>query len=133
MPDTFEVLPLENPQIDDGSEPLDLVDIRNSLKALMWRACGVRRDAARLQDALEDIDQWCSYVLPRQFTDPKGWELQNMLTISRLMIRSALERNESRGVHVRTDFPNVDDDHWQRHLAFRRDARPIAVTAGVSG
>jgi L-aspartate oxidase len=99
----------------------------------MWRACGVRRDAARLQDALEDIDQWCSYVLPRQFTDPKGWELQKMLTISRLMIRSALERNESRGVHVRTDFPNVDDNHWQRHLAFLRDARPIATLPHASG
>ena len=87
---------------------------------------GVRRDGRGWPMRLDDIDRWCGYVLPRQFNDPNGWELQNMLTISRLMIRSALERNESRGVHVRTDFPNVDDDHWQRHLAFLRDARPIA-------
>jgi L-aspartate oxidase len=121
VPNTFQVLPLENPLIDDGSEPLDLADIRNSLKSLMWRACGVRRDAARLVDATEDIDRWCRYVLPRQFTDPKGWELQNMLSISRLIIRAALEREETRGVHVRTDFPATDDDHWQRHLVFRRE------------
>ena len=119
--------------IPDAGEPLDLADIRNSLKSLMWRACGVRRDAARLHDAPEDIDQWCSYVLPRQFTDPKGWELQNMLTIARLMIRAALEREESRGVHVRTDFPNVDDARWQRHLAFRSDLREAGSTpASVS-
>ena len=97
VPDTFEVLPLENPPIPDAGEPLDLADIRNSLKSLMWRACGVRREAVRLHDAQEDIDQWCSYVLPRQFTDPRGWELQNMLTIARLMIRAALEREELRG------------------------------------
>jgi L-aspartate oxidase len=131
VPDTFEVLPLENPPIPDAGEPLDLSDIRNSLKSLMWRACGVRREAARLHDAQEDIDQWCSYVLPRQFTDPKGWELQNMLTIARLMIRAAVEREESRGVHVRTDFPNVDDTRWQRHLAFRSELREAGSTPAI--
>jgi L-aspartate oxidase len=119
--DTFAVLPLTNPPVFDGGEPLDLADIRNSLKSLMWRSCGVRRDAARLLEAAEDIERWCRYVLPRQFTDPKGWELQNMLSISRLMIRSALEREETRGVHVRTDFPSTDDEHWQRHIAFQRE------------
>jgi L-aspartate oxidase len=121
VPDSFQVLPLENRPVIDGGEPLDLADIRNSLKALMWRSCGVRRDAEHLTAAVEDIDRWCRYVLPRQFTDPKGWELQNMLEISRLMIRAALERAETRGVHVRTDFPNMDDANWQRHLAFQRE------------
>jgi L-aspartate oxidase len=120
VPDSFNVLPLENLANDDVSEPLDISDIRNSLKALMWRACGVRRDAERLEEASEDIDRWCRYVLPRQFTDPKGWELQNMLEVARLMIRGALMRNETRGVHVRTDFPETDDKHWQRHIEFRR-------------
>ena len=69
--------------------------------------------------------------LPRQFTEPKGWELQNMLTIARLMIRAALEREETRGVHVRTDFPNADDDHWQRHLAFRSDLREVGSTPAI--
>jgi L-aspartate oxidase len=118
VPDSFQVLPLENPPRSEPMEPLDIADIRNSLKSLMWRACGVRRDRERLTEAADDIDRWCRYVLPRQFADPKGWELQNMLTISRLMIRAALAREESRGVHLRTDFPNTDDDHWQRHLAF---------------
>jgi len=120
VPDSFQVLPLENPPQVDGGEPLDLRDIRNSLKSLMWRACGVRREAGRLSGAAEDIDRWCSYVLPRQFNDPKGWELQNMLEVSRLIIAAAGERHETRGVHVRTDFPTTDDDHWQRHIAFKR-------------
>jgi L-aspartate oxidase len=55
-------------------------------------------------------------VLARQFTKPDGWELQNMLTVASLMVESALAREESRGVHLRTDFPKVDDANWRRHL-----------------
>lgn len=120
LPDSFHALPLANPAIESSGEPLDLSDIRNTLKSLMWRAAGVRRVRQELEDASESIDNWCRYVLPRQFADSAGWELQNMLTISRIMVEAALLREESRGVHLRTDFPQTDDAHWQRRLAFTR-------------
>ena len=50
----------------------------------------------QLAEAAENIDRWCRYVLPRQFADPAGWELQNMLTNARLMIAAALSREETR-------------------------------------
>ncbi len=118
--DSFTALPVANAPVQSPSEPLNLDDIRNSLQALMWRNAGVRRDAEGLLDALTDIDRWCRYVLPRQFTDPTGWQLQNMLCVARLVICAALERQESRGAHVRTDFPNADDA-WKRHITFRRE------------
>jgi L-aspartate oxidase len=118
--DDFHALPLENARVDDSAEPLDLADIRNSLKSLMWRSAGVRRSAEELAEAAEDVERWCSYVLPRQFNEPGGWELQNMLTVARLMIRGALLREETRGVHVRTDFPATDNAKWKRHLTFQR-------------
>lgn len=102
------------------AEPLDLADIRNSLKAIMWRNCGVRRDRAGLSEALEAVDGWRRYVLVRQFDDPQGWELQNLLTLARVMIQAALVREESRGVHLRTDFPALDDARWNRHIWFER-------------
>ena len=105
QPKTYEVIPLENPPIEPPTEPLDLADIRNSLKSLMWRAAGVRRAGPQLAEADETIDRWCRYVLARQFADPAGWELQNMLTVASLMVEAALERTESRGVHLRSDFP----------------------------
>ncbi|HND52686.1 MAG TPA: L-aspartate oxidase, partial [Pirellulaceae bacterium] len=73
-------------------------------------------------DARETIDIWCRYVLSRQFDDTEGWELQNMLAVARTMICAAFSREESRGVHLRTDFPRVDDARWRRHLSFRRQA-----------
>ncbi|MBM4092925.1 MAG: L-aspartate oxidase, partial [Planctomycetes bacterium] len=64
------------------------------------------------------IEGWCRYVLVRQFRDPEGWELQNMLTVARVVVRAALARQESRGVHSRTDFPETNNQQWQRHLTF---------------
>ena len=121
MQDNFRALIVENPPVQSVIEPLNLADIRNSLKSLMWRDVGVRRDAEDLTDATENINHWCRYVLSRQFSDPVGWELQNMLCVARLMIEAATLRQESRGAHFRTDFPNIDDNLWNRHIIFRRE------------
>jgi L-aspartate oxidase len=118
--DTFHAPSLENPRSAPGRQLLDVGDIRNALKALMWRSMGVRRDADGLREAEENIEQWCRYVLAQQFSRPSGWELQNMLSIARFMIRAARRREETRGCHVRTDFPQRDDEHWNRHITFRR-------------
>ena len=122
--DTFHVPAIANPKQNgpvDGvaSETLDLVDIRNSLRALMWRQVGVERTGPHLGEALEAVEGWCRYVLPRQFADPTGWQLQNMLEVAQLMIRGALAREESRGVHFRSDHPEADDQ-WRMHIAWQR-------------
>jgi L-aspartate oxidase len=36
------------------------------------------------------------------------------------MTQAALERTESRGVHLRVDYPKLDEEHWHRHLRFFR-------------
>jgi len=118
--DDFTAGVIENPRHDAMTEPLHLADIRNALQSLMWRNMGVHRDVEGLSEARESINHWCRYVLPRQFADPAGWELQNMLCAGRLMIEAALRREETRGSHYRTDFPQTDDAHWLRHITFRR-------------
>ena len=82
----------------------------------MVRNMGIVRDRTRLFEAQQDVDFWCRYVLPRTFDSRPGWELQNLLTVARLMIGSALAREESRGTHYRRDFPERDDTKWQRHV-----------------
>jgi L-aspartate oxidase len=77
-------------------------------------------------------------VLNHVFDDPAGWTLQNMLTVARLMISAASSREESRGVHTRSDFPDADPG-FNRHLCFcapqveievRADEKPLAIGAG---
>jgi L-aspartate oxidase len=121
MHDDFAASVVANPRLEAMTEPLHLADIRNSLQSLMWRNMGVHRDAEGLNEAMESINHWCRYVLPRQFADPTGWELQNMLCVGRLMIQAAIERRETRGAHFRVDFPKTDDTQWHRHISFRRE------------
>ena len=120
MADNFQALPLTQPVTSAHEEPLDLGDIRNALKSLMWRNVGVRRSKSGLADAAMTIDRWCRYVLLCQFSDKEGWELQNMLTVAYFMIDAALAREETRGVHQRIDFPDANENAWRQHLQYRR-------------
>lgn len=95
---------------------LDLPDVTNSLRAVMWRNVGLERVGDRLTETIEIIDFWRRYVMDKVFDDPVGWQCQNMLTVSWLMAESARQREESRGVHFRRDFPQRDDEHFTRHI-----------------
>jgi len=99
---------------------LDVPDVTNSLRALMWRNVGIERTGERLDETVEIIDFWRRYVMDKVFDDPLGWQCQNMLTVCRLMADSARQRKESRGVHFRSDFPLTDDINFLHHIEIRR-------------
>ena len=99
---------------------LDASDVRNSLRALMWRNVGITRKAQLLTEAGEIISFWQRYVMDKIFDSPEGWECQNMLTVSGLMADSAKKRKESRGVHFRSDFPELDDKYFKKHIEIIR-------------
>jgi L-aspartate oxidase len=105
-------------QATSAHDDLDVNDLTNSLRSLMVRNLGIVRDRKRMLEAKRDVDFWCRYALTREFHDRRGWELQNLLTVARQMIQSALAREESRGTHFRSDFPKRDDQHWIRHLSY---------------
>lgn len=87
---------------------LNLVDVGNSLASEMGRQVGIERDQQGLEEAGRNVEFWDRYVSPCEFNQPSGWELQNLLLNSRMMIAAALKRTESRGVHFRRDFPQTD-------------------------
>ncbi len=118
--DSFRALPLACQFEPEQGEALDVADITNSLRSLMVRNMGIVRERAGLEEAQRDVAFWCRYVLDREFETRPGWELQNLLTVARLMIRSALAREESRGVHFRSDFPGRDEK-WQKHVTWKNE------------
>lgn len=101
----------------DRSE-LDLMDVRSSLRSVMWRHVGIERDGDHLKDVLDMFAFWGRYTLDKIFDDRLGWEVQNLLTIGVLITRAAHWRDESRGTHFRLDHPEQNDalrmhDQWR--------------------
>lgn len=106
----------------DNSENIDIEDIKASLKSLMLRCVGIERDEGMLLEAQKEIGFWSSYVMEKEFFHPQGWELQNMFTVARLILRGSLIRKESRGVHYRKDFPRQNDKEWSGvHIELSKD------------
>ncbi len=120
MPDDWHVIPLAYDTKKAAGDVLHLDDIQNALKSLMWRYAAVNREKSQLEEALTTLNQWHTYVLSGSFDSPAGWELQNMLIVATMVVRAALAREETRGCHNRSDFPNMDPaGHY--HLTFVRE------------
>lgn len=92
-----------------------------NLQSLMWDKVGIVRSGEGLAEAADILSTWQS-LLP-QPTDRPSYELSNMVSNARLMSEAALLREESRGAHFRTDFPNSSSD-WQKHIIFKIDDKP---------
>lgn len=92
---------------DDSSvlEEIDVQKFKKKLQDIMWKYVGILRDEKSLLTAIEKISE-----LKKEFPRDKKclscdeYEFLNMLTVSMLIAKSALERKESRGAHYRLDF-----------------------------
>ncbi len=98
---------------------LDLPDVRSSLRSVMWRHVSIEREGERLAEVAEMFEFWARYTLDKIFDERIGWEVQNLLTVGALVTRAARWREESRGTHRRSDFPEPRDafqvhDTWLR-------------------
>jgi succinate dehydrogenase/fumarate reductase flavoprotein subunit len=88
----------------------------------MWQNVGLFRDETRLSDALQRLrlEQLAleeSEVRPLDQLNHEGWRRANIVTVSNLIARAALRRQESRGAHFRNDFTQHDDRRWKAHVS----------------
>ena len=120
--ETVKPVKVRNASMHSPKTMLDLADVRQSLRSLMWRNVGIARHGDRLGETIEIVDFWRKFVLDKTFNDPLGWEVQNMLLLAKLVCRGALERCESRGVHHRSDCGDAPRDDFMLHLAYRLEA-----------
>lgn len=104
---------------------LDLADVRQSLRSLLWRNAGIVRNGDRLDETVEIIRFWSRFVLDKTFDEPAGWEVQNMLTLGGLLAMSAGRRRSSCGVHYRSDSENETSNTSQYHYAYRMNGDSI--------
>jgi L-aspartate oxidase len=106
------------PEAAPGGGGSDAAAARRRLTDVMRRDVGVLRRGDDLRRALDELGALTS-ALHFASLGVAEYEMLNLLTLGTQIAKCALLREESRGVHLRDDFPEVDDVHWRRHTTLR--------------
>jgi succinate dehydrogenase/fumarate reductase flavoprotein subunit len=112
------------------------ITFRDELQELMKFNAGIIRDQTKLQNGLKGILE-----LSRKFYSKDNilkefkidedvvltMEVKSSLVVCEAIIRSALMRQESRGAHYRSDFPNLDDEKWKVNIYCRKEGSDMVL------
>jgi len=125
--------PIEPDPEDSGRAPgtgpqggLDLEKARDVLQRAMTAGAGVVRSAGSLETARATVAEVEEFLarLPSEAhqatagSDVAAGELANLVTVAGALLASARRRQESRGAHSRSDYPDPDPD-WRCRLVHR--------------
>jgi succinate dehydrogenase/fumarate reductase flavoprotein subunit len=123
---------------EEGENPFY---IRNDLKNLMWEKVGLVRNQKDLQFAevqlqvLEERIKRVSLKGPQKYnlTWQEYMNVRNLVSIAKMVTKSALMRTESRGSHYREDFPSSNDEKWLSNICVTKtdDDEPRYWTENV--
>jgi succinate dehydrogenase / fumarate reductase flavoprotein subunit len=125
-------------EFDDGffivKEPVTFL---NEIQELMKYNAGIIREEIKLQNGLKRIlelkkEFYSRDNILKEFNiDDENvaltLEVKSSLVVREAIIRCALMRQESRGAHYRSDFPNIDDDKWKVNIYCRKDGRDMVL------
>lgn len=99
-----------------GTSSLNLNEIRKELRSKMREQAGVRRNKEGLKDLLDWLREKLELISDAKSVNEDLWELKNMINVGKLIVKSALLREESRGAHFRVDHPQRDKKWDYTHI-----------------
>ncbi|MCK4547931.1 MAG: L-aspartate oxidase [Candidatus Eisenbacteria sp.] len=108
----------------------------DSVRTLMWDYVGIVRRDERLELAesrLRLLSRHIEGYYRRFRVAPDLVELRNIVTVGLLIVRCALTRKESRGLHCNLDYTERDDVHWQHDTVLQKPATPHYGSQSVGG
>ena len=121
------VAPWDESQVSDSDEDVVVAHNWDELRRFMWDYVGIVRSTKRLERARrrcallrEEInDYYRDFRITRDLV-----ELRNLAQVAELIIRCALQRRESRGLHYTLDHPQPDAALASRDTVLQPDAAP---------
>lgn len=93
------------------------------LRELTWDNCGIVRTGPELQSAIRRLERLPIDEAP--LPSRAGYELRNLHIVAQIIARCALARQESRGGHYRSDFPQPKPE-FQLHSATSKDSPNVS-------
>jgi fumarate reductase flavoprotein subunit len=116
-------------------EGLDLYPLREALRLSNWEKLGIIREGKELQEGLQTIrelkvkmDQVGTAGGPAYNISWNDWlNMRNLLDASEMVGRSALERQESRGAHYRSDFPKKNNREYLKNFYIKRERGEMKI------
>jgi len=110
-----------------GARPREL---RQKIQQVCWDSAGIIRNARDLAAGLEMISG-IEHSPVKADSVPElveALEVKNLAHTARMVIRAALERTESRGEHIREDYPERNDGQWLKWLTLQKDNNDMRVS-----
>jgi L-aspartate oxidase len=92
-------------------------EVRAAIRDRMWESAGIVRRSAALQDAavrLAELRLVIEGIRAANPLDPEAVEVRNLACVAELIVKCALQRHESRGLHHNEDFPYRDNERFLR-------------------
>ena len=115
----------------------DPIMFRNEIQEIMNHNAGIIREETRLQNGLKRIlelkkEFYSKDNILKEFKIENEevvltLEVKSSLVVSEAIIRSALIRQESRGAHYRSDFPQLDDEKWKVNIYCRAEGKEMLL------
>jgi L-aspartate oxidase len=115
-------LPLRPPASDAGDAAVLDASHRLDVQRAMTRGSGPVRSGESTEGALEALASLAALPPSTAEPGPATWETTNLLHLGEALSLVAHLREETRGGHVRSDFPERDDARWLTHLTTTRTA-----------
>jgi L-aspartate oxidase len=104
------------------SQKDDFFDMKKRISQLMTDYVGIVRRGDEIEKALAGIKGVAGSM--NRLTGYSKLKLQDIVDVCSLIAKSALIRTESRGAHIREDFPN-EDPLWEAHIVLKKGSEPL--------